>query len=242
MHAPAGSGPALRVHGQPPVDGRHLGAVRGRAASFRFIAKKQLAGIPLFGWAMGAGRFIFIDRQNAAGGPPEHRPGRAPHPGGPVGGDLPRGDALARRPAGAVQEGRLPPGHRLGRRIVPVAIKGSRELMPRGAALISAGTVTRRHRRAHPDRRPEREDRDALIDAGPRAASRRCSAKRPAGRPPPTRRFSRSRAAGSGRAAGAVMPPAVRSPVASMSATPRLRACGRGRRRPACRRRCAPCS
>src|SRR4029450_1204528 len=35
-------------------------------ASFRFIAKKQLAQIPLFGWAMAAGRFIFIDRQHAA--------------------------------------------------------------------------------------------------------------------------------------------------------------------------------
>ena len=35
-------------------------------ASFRFIAKKQLSRIPLFGWAMSAGKFIFIDRQNAA--------------------------------------------------------------------------------------------------------------------------------------------------------------------------------
>src|SRR6185312_6787346 len=33
---------------------------------FRFIAKKQLGAIPIFGWAMRAGRFIFIDRQNAA--------------------------------------------------------------------------------------------------------------------------------------------------------------------------------
>ena len=32
----------------------------------RMIAKKQLARIPLFGWVMWAGRFIFIDRQNAA--------------------------------------------------------------------------------------------------------------------------------------------------------------------------------
>ena len=31
----------------------------------RMIAKKQLARIPLFGWVMWAGRFIFIDRQNA---------------------------------------------------------------------------------------------------------------------------------------------------------------------------------
>ena len=46
--------------------------------SFRFIAKKQLGGIPLFGWAMRAGRFIFIDRQNAVGGAPEHRGGGAP--------------------------------------------------------------------------------------------------------------------------------------------------------------------
>jgi 1-acyl-sn-glycerol-3-phosphate acyltransferase len=30
----------------------------------RLIAKKQLGRIPLFGWVMWAGRFIFIDRQN----------------------------------------------------------------------------------------------------------------------------------------------------------------------------------
>ena len=85
-------------------------------ASFRFIAKKQLGYIPLFGWAMRAGRFIFIDRQNAAGGAPKHRRGRTPHQGGPVGGHLPGGDAHARRAAGTVQEGRLPPGDRFGRR------------------------------------------------------------------------------------------------------------------------------
>ena len=31
----------------------------------RMIAKKQLASIPFLGWVMWAGRFIFIDRQNA---------------------------------------------------------------------------------------------------------------------------------------------------------------------------------
>src|SRR5690349_20375652 len=38
----------------------------GVPVPLRFIAKKQLGKIPLFGWAMRAGRFIFIDRQNAA--------------------------------------------------------------------------------------------------------------------------------------------------------------------------------
>ena len=59
-------------------------------ASFRFIAKKQLARIPLFGWAMSAGRFIFIDRQNAAGGAAEHGRGGAPDQVGPVGRHLSR--------------------------------------------------------------------------------------------------------------------------------------------------------
>src|SRR5205085_232149 len=35
------------------------------ARPFRFIAKKQLAFVPMVGWAMMAGRFIFIDRKNA---------------------------------------------------------------------------------------------------------------------------------------------------------------------------------
>jgi 1-acyl-sn-glycerol-3-phosphate acyltransferase len=110
--------------------------------SFRFIAKKQLAAIPLFGWAMRAGRFIFIDRQNS------------------VSARLSIAEAARRIRAGQSvvlfpegtrsRDGRLGPfkkgGFHLavdsGADIVPLAIRGTRELMPRGSLLIRAGAVS----------------------------------------------------------------------------------------------------
>ena len=72
------AGVPLRVKMHGELDGRqpyvfmanHLSTVDIWAlfvalpVKVRFIAKKQLGRIPLFGWAMSAGRFIFIDRQN----------------------------------------------------------------------------------------------------------------------------------------------------------------------------------
>ena len=111
-------------------------------ASFRFIAKKQLAGIPLFGWAMAAGRFIFIDRQNAAS---------ARRSMAEAARRIGSGQSVVIFPEGTrTRDGRLGPfkkgGFHLaidsGAAIVPVAIKGSREIMPRGAALIRAAGVS----------------------------------------------------------------------------------------------------
>ena len=110
-------------------------------ASFRFIAKKQLSFIPLFGWAMRAGRFIFIDRQN---------PLAARRSMDEAARRIRAGQSVVIFPEGTrTRDGRLGPfkkgGFRLaidsGADIVPIAIKGSRPLMPRGAALIRAGTV-----------------------------------------------------------------------------------------------------
>jgi 1-acyl-sn-glycerol-3-phosphate acyltransferase len=113
----------------------------GLPVSFRFIAKKQLARIPLFGWAMWAGRFIFIDRQNAlaARRSIEEAARR-----------IKAGQSVLIYPEGTrTRDGRLMPfkkgGFHLaidsGTDIVPLAIDGTRVLMPRGAMLIRAGEV-----------------------------------------------------------------------------------------------------
>ena len=143
-------------------------------ASFRFIAKKQLARIPLFGWAMAAGRFIFIDRQNAAVGAPDDGRGGAPDPVGPVGRDLSGGDAHARRAAGRRSRRAAFTWRSIrARTSFRSPSSGSREVMPRGAALIRAGTVTAGGRRADPDRRPQAPaDREALIAEGRRPRAR----------------------------------------------------------------------
>jgi 1-acyl-sn-glycerol-3-phosphate acyltransferase len=107
----------------------------------RFIAKKQLGAIPLFGWAMQAGRFIFIDRQNAASARRSiHEAARR----------IKSGQSVVIFPEGTrTRDGSLAPFKKGGfhlaidssAEIVPVAIRGSRALMPRGSALIRSGHV-----------------------------------------------------------------------------------------------------
>lgn len=108
---------------------------------FRFIAKKQLRQIPLFGWAMAAGRFIFIDRQNAVAARRSIAEAAA---------RIRSGQSVVIYPEGTrTRDGGLLPfkkgGFHLaidsGVEIVPVAIHGTRALMPRGAMLMRAGTV-----------------------------------------------------------------------------------------------------
>jgi 1-acyl-sn-glycerol-3-phosphate acyltransferase len=108
----------------------------------RFIAKKQLAAIPLFGWAMRAGRFIFIDRQNASA---------ARRSIDEAARRIKEGRSVVIFPEGTrSREGQLLPfkkgGFHLavnaGVEIVPVAIHGSRALMPPGTLMIRAGEVT----------------------------------------------------------------------------------------------------
>ena len=107
----------------------------------RFIAKKQLGNIPLFGWAMRAGRFIFIDRQNATS---------ARRSIDAAADRIRQGCSVVIFPEGTrSRDGKLAQfkkgGFHLainsGADVVPVAIRGSREIMPRGALLMRAGVV-----------------------------------------------------------------------------------------------------
>jgi 1-acyl-sn-glycerol-3-phosphate acyltransferase len=108
---------------------------------FRFIAKKQLGAIPLFGWAMRAGRFIFIDRQNAVS---------ARRSIDEAARRIKSGQSVVIFPEGTrTRDGKLGPfkkgGFHLavgsGAEIVPVAIRGTRAVMPPGTPFIRAGKV-----------------------------------------------------------------------------------------------------
>jgi 1-acyl-sn-glycerol-3-phosphate acyltransferase len=148
-------GVKLKVEQRTPLDpkrsyvfmGNHASMIDiwavfiGAPVSFRFIAKKQLARIPLFGWAMWAGRFIFIDRQNAAA---------ARRSIDEAARRIKAGQSVVIFPEGTrTRDGRLRPfkkgGFHLaidsGADIVPMAIHGSRALMPRGAMLLRPGVV-----------------------------------------------------------------------------------------------------
>ncbi len=109
--------------------------------SLRFIAKKQLGAIPLFGWAMRAGRFIFIDRQNAASARRSIAEASRRIGAGQSVVIFPEGTRTRDGRLMAFKKGGFHLALESGAEIVPVAIHGSRELMPRGAALIRPGTV-----------------------------------------------------------------------------------------------------
>lgn len=108
---------------------------------FRFIAKKQLGAIPLFGWAMRAGRFIFIDRQNAASARRSIAEAARRIKSGQSVVIFPEGTRTRDGRLNAFKKGGFHLALDSGAAIVPVAIHGSRALMPRGSALIRSGTV-----------------------------------------------------------------------------------------------------
>ena len=108
---------------------------------FRFIAKKQLGAIPIFGWAMRAGRFIFIDRQNAASARRSIEEAARRIKSGQSVVIFPEGTRTRDGRLNAFKKGGFHLALDSGAEIVPVAIQGSRALMPRGSALMRAGTV-----------------------------------------------------------------------------------------------------
>ncbi|HEY0708049.1 MAG TPA: lysophospholipid acyltransferase family protein [Polyangia bacterium] len=130
----------------------------------RMLAKKQLAHIPLFGWAMRAGRFIFIDRGNAAAARRsiDQAKERIRH-----------GHHVLIFPEGTrSRDGRLAPfkkgGFHLaidaGAPIVPVAIRGSQEPMPPGSLLLAPGHVEIVVGAPIPTEGLSEEDRHHLLD------------------------------------------------------------------------------
>ena len=107
----------------------------------RFIAKKQLGWIPIFGWAMRAGRFIFIDRQNASAARRSiEEAAKKIHDGVSVV-IFPEGTRSRDGRLGMFKKGAFHLAINSGAQVVPVAIRGSREIMPRGSALIHGGVV-----------------------------------------------------------------------------------------------------
>jgi len=109
--------------------------------SFRFIAKKQLSYIPLFGWAMGAGRFIFIDRQNPiAARRSIEEAARRIHSGQSVL-LFPEGTRTRDGNMGPFKKGGFHLAIASGATIVPCGIRGSRAVWPKGSPLIHSGAI-----------------------------------------------------------------------------------------------------
>jgi 1-acyl-sn-glycerol-3-phosphate acyltransferase len=107
----------------------------------RFIAKKQLGRIPVFGWAMRAGRFVFIDRQNAVSARRSIQEAAQRIKDGQSVAIFPEGTRTRDGKLGAFKKGGFHLAIDSGVEIVPLAIRGSRAVMPPGTPLIRAGRV-----------------------------------------------------------------------------------------------------
>ena len=107
----------------------------------RMIAKKQLGRIPLLGWVMWAGRFIFIDRQNGVAARRSiELAGQRIRNGDSVM-IFPEGTRTRDGSLGFFKKGGVHLAVKAGVPIVPVALRGTRALMPRGSLLLRSGTV-----------------------------------------------------------------------------------------------------
>jgi 1-acyl-sn-glycerol-3-phosphate acyltransferase len=108
----------------------------------RFIAKKQLGDIPLFGWAMAAGRFIFIDRQNPLAARRSIDEACSRIRAGSSVAIFPEGTRSRDGKLGPFKKGGFHMALRAGVPIVPVGIRGAHDVMPRGSLILCRGPVT----------------------------------------------------------------------------------------------------
>jgi 1-acyl-sn-glycerol-3-phosphate acyltransferase len=109
--------------------------------SIRFIAKKQLGQIPIFGWAMAAGRFIFIDRQNPAAARRSIDLASQRIRSGSSVAIFPEGTRSRDGLLGPFKKGGFHLAIAAGVPVVPIAITGAGEVMPPGHLLVRPGPV-----------------------------------------------------------------------------------------------------
>jgi 1-acyl-sn-glycerol-3-phosphate acyltransferase len=107
----------------------------------RMIAKKQLATIPLFGWAMWAGRFIFVDRGNAIAARRSIEQAKRRIRGGDSVLIFPEGTRSRDGRLGAFKKGGFHLAIDSGVPVMPVALQGTRACMPRSSLLLRPGHV-----------------------------------------------------------------------------------------------------
>ncbi len=108
---------------------------------YRWVIKKELRRIPLFGYALAASRNIFIDRSDSASALRSIQEGAA---------RLPEGTGMLFFPEGTrsrddtmlpFKKGAFIAAQDSGMPILPVTVNGSRRCLPKGSAVFRPGTL-----------------------------------------------------------------------------------------------------
>lgn len=143
---------------------------------FRWVAKRSLFKIPLIGWAMSLAGYVAIDRENAASAYKSMED---------AAGLIKRGTSVLIFPEGTrsvtgellpFKKGAFVIAEKSGMDIVPVGIKGTRDIMKKGSLLIRPDRVTLSIGKAfsvkgfdaNELRRISREEIEKLIGVAPR--------------------------------------------------------------------------
>lgn len=133
--------------------------------SFRFVAKRELTWIPLFGWALAAGGHVIVDRANRERSVQSLERAAEQVRNGTNVIIFPEG---TRSPTGRIREFKSGGFHlvlRAGVPVIPVSVSGSRRITPKKSARIESGTIKVRYGKPIPTASLGLEDRAWLKEA-----------------------------------------------------------------------------
>lgn len=140
-----------------------LALATGLPGSYRFVAKKEIERAPLFGPSIRRCGHIFIDREDRAKALESLARARETlEKERPTIIMFPEGTRSATGELQRFKKGAFVLGIQTGTEVVPGAIIGSREIMPKGSLKIRPGVITVRFGEPIPVENLEMEDRDTL--------------------------------------------------------------------------------
>ena len=123
-------------HFDGPALARGLGGLQ-----FRWIAKKELLNIPLFGHCLNSSRNIFIDRTNRESAHASIQNGMARLPAGVGVMCFAEGTRSKTGRVGPFKKGGFAAALQQGMPLLPVTINGSRHVLPKGSLVFRRGII-----------------------------------------------------------------------------------------------------